>query len=89
MLGEDGGFPFSIGISTVGILLDFLGAVLIVYFGLWPALNINELRYTEEQFKLRTRLFLRFCLLGLIMVITGVSMQLLDIAETYHTRFLF
>lgn len=89
MLGEDGEFPFSIGISTVGIMLDFLGAVLIVYFGLWPALNINEPRYTEEQFKRRTRLFLRYCLLGLILVITGFSMQLLDIAETYNARFLF
>ncbi len=88
MLGEDGGLPVSFGIGTVGIMLDFFGAVLIVYFGLWPALKIQDMQFTEEQYKQRVRLFQRFCLLGLMLVITGFSLQLFDIAETYHARLL-
>lgn len=88
MLGEYDGHPFYIGMSSVGVMLDFIGAALIIYFGLWPALNIHETQYSEEQFKRRTERYLRLCLFGLILVITGFSFQLIDIAEAYHTRFL-
>jgi len=77
-------YSFLLNMNFAGVCLDFIGAVLIVYFGLWPALNLSNHHYSEVDFARKRRLCWRVCVVGLAFVIAGFSLQVIDISSKYN-----
>lgn len=76
-------YSFLFSMNFYGVFLDFLGAVLIIYFGLWPAINITNSHYDSGEYKKRLRWCVRMCLVGLLLVLGGFTLQLVDITSIY------
>jgi hypothetical protein len=75
---------FLTNLYFLAIALDFLGALLIVGFGLWPALQIDNRHYNEDAFRQKRRMCCRGAVIGLILVVAGFALQLVDIAGKFR-----
>lgn len=83
---EDFSLSF-LSINSVGIVLDFFGAFLIIYYGLWPVLNLSNIRLSKTEFEYRRAACCRRCIVGLLLVTAGFGLQLVDIARKYPVPF--
>lgn len=76
-------YSFLYTLNFLGLCLDFLGAMMIIYFGIWPTLNISNNYYGNDEYKHKVRCCARNCIAGLVMVVSGFILQLMDITSTY------
>lgn len=79
---EDSPLSF-LSINSIGIVLDFIGAFLIIYHGLWPLLNLTNTRLSEAEFERRRVACWRRCIAGMILVGTGFGLQIAVIDQRY------
>lgn len=71
--------------NSVGIVLDFIGAFLIVYHGLLPLMNLTNTRLSEVEFERLRVLCWRRCVAGLVVVVAGFGLQITALAQRYVT----
>ena len=66
-------------LNSVGLVLGFIGVLLIFFFGLPPIGVLNEGAYVETQVTLRMRVYVGLSRLGLILVAAGFACQFLAV----------
>ena len=73
-------------LNVIGLLLGFVGGLLITLFGLPSRRVLSEGSYTEVQTTPRMRCYDALSLLGLVLVVAGFAFQLVPAVQGVRTQ---
>ncbi len=62
--------------NTIGLVLGFIGALLVTFFGLPPIAVLSEASYVEMQVTTRIKVYGWISRLGLLLIAVGFVLQL-------------
>ena len=68
-------------LNAIGLVLGFIGGLLLFFFGLPPMGVLNEGAYVEIQITRRMKLYSRLSQLGLALIAVGFACQFLGLAK--------
>ncbi|MCP1175630.1 hypothetical protein [Ralstonia chuxiongensis] len=64
-------------LNIIGLIVGFIGGVMVTVFGMPSIGLLNEGMYVEIEVTLRMRIYNRLARLGLVMIMTGFLFQLI------------
>lgn len=66
-------------LNSVGLVLGFLGVLLVFFFGLPPIGVLNDGAYVDTQVTPKMKTSIRFSQLGLVLIAAGFARQFLAV----------